>query len=87
VQFSFKNRIRHNVEVQNVVAEIPGRDVWPDSVVMLGAHLDSWHPGTVAQDNGTGVASMLEIARAFNRWGAHLVALSALFSSVVKRKA
>jgi carboxypeptidase Q len=72
VQFSFRNRIRRNVEVQNVVAEIPGRDVSPDSpdsVVVLGAHLDSWHPGTGAQDNGTGVASMLEIARAVQSLG------------------
>jgi carboxypeptidase Q len=72
VQFSFKNRIRRNVEVQNVVAEIPGRDVSPgspSSVVVVGAHLDSWHPGTGAQDNGTGVASILEIARAVQSLG------------------
>src|SRR5258708_39514066 len=31
VQFSFKNRIRRNVEVQNVVAEIPARNGSPGS--------------------------------------------------------
>lgn len=63
MQFQFTNRIRENVEVPNVVAEIPGRD--PSlPVVLLGAHLDSWHPGTGAQDNGTGVAGVLDVARA-----------------------
>ncbi len=63
LHFQFTNRIRENVPVPNVVAEIPGRD--PSlPIVLLGAHLDSWHPGTGAQDNGTGVASVLDAARA-----------------------
>jgi carboxypeptidase Q len=32
--------------------------------VIVGAHLDSWQAGTGAQDNGTGVAMVLEAARA-----------------------
>jgi carboxypeptidase Q len=32
--------------------------------VVVGAHLDSWQPGTGAQDNGTGAASVIEVARA-----------------------
>ena len=36
---------------KEVVAEIPGGDK-KDEVVMLGAHLDSWHAGTGATDNG-----------------------------------
>jgi hypothetical protein len=63
VQFSFTSRVRKDVKVPNVVAEIPGREL-PDELVILGAHLDSWQPGTGAQDNGTGVASLLEVARA-----------------------
>ena len=63
VQFSFKNRIRPATEVNNVIAEIPGRDL-PKEIVIVGAHLDSWHPATGAQDNGTGVATVLEVARA-----------------------
>lgn len=68
VHFSFKNRIRPATEVQNVIAEIPGRDL-PNEVVIVGAHLDSWHPGTGAQDNGTGVATVLEVARAVQALG------------------
>jgi hypothetical protein len=46
----------------NVVAEIPGKKK-KDEVVMLGAHLDSWHTGTGATDNGAGSAVVLEAFR------------------------
>jgi carboxypeptidase Q len=68
VHFAFKNRISHATEVQNVVAEIPGREE-PKSVVIVGGHLDSWHPGTGAQDNGTGVSTVLDVARAVQSLG------------------
>jgi carboxypeptidase Q len=51
------------VEVYNTVAEFGGTER-PDEVVILGAHLDSWDLGTGATDNGTGVAAVLEAARA-----------------------
>ncbi len=63
VEFSFKNHIRKNVTVNNVVAEIPGTDNSGD-YVLIGGHLDSWHPGTGAQDNGTGAASVVAVAQA-----------------------
>lgn len=46
----------------NTVADIPGTDK-KDEVVMLGAHLDSWHAGTGATDNGAGSVVMMEAAR------------------------
>ena len=46
----------------NTLAEIPGGDL-KDEVVMLGGHLDSWHAGTGATDNGAGVAAAMEAAR------------------------
>jgi hypothetical protein len=46
----------------NVVAEIPGTDR-SGEVVMLGAHLDSWHGGTGATDNGAGAVATMEAAR------------------------
>jgi carboxypeptidase Q len=46
----------------NTVAEIPGTDLRKE-VVMLGAHLDSWHAGTGATDNAVGVAAVMEAAR------------------------
>jgi hypothetical protein len=49
-------------EVANVIAEIPGGSK-ADEVVMIGAHLDSWHGGTGATDNAAGCAVMLEAMR------------------------
>ena len=46
----------------NAIAEIPGGDR-ADEVVMLGAHLDSWHAATGATDNGIGSAVIMEAAR------------------------
>ena len=48
----------------NVVAEIPGSDpVLKDEVVLIGAHLDSWHTGTGATDNADGSAAVMEAMR------------------------
>ena len=46
----------------DTIAEIPGTDK-KDEVVMLGAHLDSWHAGTGATDNGAGTVVMMEAVR------------------------
>jgi hypothetical protein len=46
----------------NVVAEIPG-GAKKGEIVMLGAHLDSWHGGTGATDNAAGCAVVLEAVR------------------------
>jgi hypothetical protein len=54
----------------NVIGEIPGTDL-KDEVVMLGAHLDSWHGGTGTTDNGTGVAVCMEALRLIKAAGLH----------------
>jgi carboxypeptidase Q len=46
----------------NTVAEIPGTDL-KDEIVMLGGHMDSWHAGTGATDNGAGVSVAMEAVR------------------------
>ena len=46
----------------NTIAEIPGTDKRGE-VVMLGAHLDSWHAGTGATDNAAGSAVAMEAVR------------------------
>ena len=51
-----------NLDGLNVIAEIPGGKK-KDEVVMLGAHLDSWHAGTGATDNAAGSATVLEAFR------------------------
>jgi carboxypeptidase Q len=52
----------------NVVAELPG-GAKKDEVVMLGAHLDSWHSGTGATDNAAGSAVVLEAMRILKTLG------------------
>lgn len=61
-------------ESRNVLAKIPGRG-HPDEVVMFGAHWDAYGKGTPdgqgrtirpgANDDGLGVAGVLELARTF----------------------
>jgi Zn-dependent M28 family amino/carboxypeptidase len=54
----------------NTVAEIPGTDPkLKDEIVMLGGHLDSWHSGTGATDNGAGVAVGMEAVRIIQALG------------------
>jgi len=52
----------------NTIAEMPGTDK-KGEVVMLGAHMDSWHAGTGATDNGAGVAAMMEAVRLLKALG------------------
>ena len=48
----------------NVIAEIPGTDPeLKDEIVMVGAHLDSWHSATGATDNADASASVMEAMR------------------------
>jgi Iap family predicted aminopeptidase len=47
---------------RNVVADLPGAAL-KDEVVLLGAHFDSWDPAEGANDDGSGVAAVLEAAR------------------------
>src|SRR6267378_2007307 len=52
----------------DTIAEIPGADK-KDELVMLGAHLDSWHAGTGATDNGAGTVVMMEAVRILKALG------------------
>ncbi len=52
---------------RNVVAEITGTT--PGEVVLVGAHFDSWDPAQGAQDDGVGVAAILEAARILKSLG------------------
>lgn len=51
-------------EVRNLIAELPGRE-HRGEIVVVGAHYDSAPGSTGANDNATGVAALLSLARAF----------------------
>ncbi|MEO8034445.1 MAG: M20/M25/M40 family metallo-hydrolase [Acidobacteriota bacterium] len=57
-----------DLNAYNTVAELPGGDKKAE-VVMLGAHLDSWHAGTGATDNAAGVAATMEAIRILKSLG------------------
>lgn len=54
----------------NTVGEIPGTDPeLQEEVVMIGAHMDSWHAATGATDNAAGTAVMMEVMRILKESG------------------
>jgi len=58
------NKFFPNPKVYNVVGEIPGTDKnLKNEVVLLGAHIDSWHGGTGAADDASGCIVMMEALR------------------------
>jgi len=49
-------------QANNVVAQITG-DKFPDEIVLIGAHIDSFDLGTGALDNGANVSLVIDLAR------------------------
>jgi len=61
-------RFQAGPDSYNVFAEIPGSDpVLREEVVLIGAHLDSWHTATGATDNADGVAAVMEAMRILSK--------------------
>jgi len=52
----------------NVIGELTGSE-FPNEVITVGGHLDSWDPGEGAHDDGAGVVQTLEILRTFRILG------------------
>ena len=52
----------------NVIGEIRGSE-FPDEIITIGGHLDSWDAAEGASDDGTGMVQSIEILRAFNAAG------------------
>ena len=70
IEVEVRNRIGDTVEqASNITGEIRGSDL-ANEVVMLGAHLDTWHASPNASDNTSGVAVMLEAVRILKAIGA-----------------
>jgi len=64
MEIELKNKFFASPEVYNVIGEIPGTDKnLKDQIVLIGAHIDSWHGGTGAADNASGCIVMLEALR------------------------
>ena len=62
VRLRMNHRILPDTTSHNVLGEIPGRE-FPDEIVLIGAHLDSWDVGCGAHDDGAGVVTVMETLR------------------------
>ena len=94
LEMGLKPKVRVNIQTKyftddknayNVIADIPGTDK-KDEIVMIGAHLDSWHAGTGAADNADGAAVAIEAMRILNAIGANRVARSEWVCGTARRK-
>ncbi|TCJ13311.1 M20/M25/M40 family metallo-hydrolase [Flaviaesturariibacter flavus] len=52
----------------NVIGELRGSE-FPDQIITIGGHLDSWDPAEGAHDDGAGVVHTIEVLRAFKALG------------------
>ncbi len=51
-----------DIDSHNVIADIPGRE-FPEQVVIVSGHLDSWDLGTGAMDDGMGLTAAMGVAQ------------------------
>lgn len=52
----------------NIIGELKGSE-FPEEIITVGGHLDSWDPAEGAHDDGAGVVQTIEILRAFKAIG------------------
>lgn len=52
----------------NIIGEIKG-SAFPDEIITVGGHLDSWDPGEGAHDDGAGIVQSIEVLRVLKALG------------------
>ena len=57
-----------DVESFNVIGEIKG-STYPEEIMVVGGHLDSWDLGDGSHDDGAGVVQSMEVLRIFKKIG------------------
>lgn len=57
-----------DVKGHNVIGELVGTE-FPDQIITIGGHLDSWDPGEGAHDDGAGCVHSIEVLRALKAIG------------------
>lgn len=70
ISFYYKMNCRNydDVESHNVIGEITGSE-FPEEIIVVGGHLDSWDIGDGAHDDGAGVVQSMEVLRLFKETG------------------
>ena len=66
LKFLFRQQCRTYPDVwsHNVIGEITGSE-FPNEIIVVGGHLDSWDLGDGAHDDGAGVVQSMEVLRLF----------------------
>ena len=59
-----------DADENNVVAELKGAE-FPNEIITIGGHLDSWDVNEGAHDDGTGIVQTMEVLRAFKSLNYH----------------
>ena len=68
LELELRSQFHEETTSWNTIAELPGSSKRGE-VVMVGAHLDSWHTSTGATDNASGVAVVMEAMRILKSLG------------------
>lgn len=70
LKFLFRQQCRTYPDVwsHNVIGEITGSE-FPNEIIVVGGHLDSWDLGDGAHDDGAGVVQSMEVLRLFMEVG------------------
>ena len=66
--FKLNSEQHEDVLSYNVIGEITGSE-YPDEIMVVGGHLDSWDIGDGAHDDGAGVVQSMEVLRLFKEMG------------------
>ena len=66
IDFYFRTTCYENEEKKsyNVISEIKGSE-YPDEIILIGGHIDSWDTGEGANDDGAGVVQTIDVLRIF----------------------
>lgn len=68
VAFTTNGHFLPDAKGYNVIAEIKGSE-FPEQIITVGGHLDSWDVNEGAHDDGTGVVHTMEVLRALKAMG------------------
>jgi hypothetical protein len=68
LKFLFRQQCKQYDDVlsYNVIGEITGSE-YPDEIILVGGHLDSWDVGDGAHDDGAGCVQSMEVLRLFKQ--------------------
>jgi len=69
VTFHFKQHCKNlpDTKSYNVIGELKGSE-FPDEIMVVGGHLDSWDLGDGSHDDGAGIVQSMEVMRLFKQF-------------------